>query len=64
MTDKKQVGFKKWGQVSSVICHGESILESKAWPLQFSVKKYYTHTQRETGETIDMGIYLVPSIEN
>lgn len=44
--------------------------EPIAWPLQFSVKKYYTHTpthterERETGETIDMGIYLVPSIEN
>lgn len=61
---KNQVGFKNWGQVSSEIYHGENTLEPTAWPSQFSVKKYYTHTWRETGETRDMGIYLMPSIEN
>lgn len=66
MTGKNQVDFKKWGQVSSEICHGESILEPTAWPRQFFVKKHYkhTHTQRQTEETIDMHIYLVPNIEN
>lgn len=58
----------KWVLGSGVKCLLRFVMEKVSWSpglYSFLLKNTtHTHTHTQTGETIDMSIYLVPSIEN
>lgn len=58
-----------WVWRSEVKCLLRFVMEKVSWSPQpglysFLLNTTHKHTRRETGETTDMGIYLMPSIEN